>query len=57
MSIIGWSVTIVGAIIGIALFEIISNWLFGVKRTKIHPSQDPGYQSRIRWWEYIERWF
>lgn len=57
MSIIGWIATIGGALVGTTLFEIICNWLFGVKRTTIHPSQDPGYQSRIRWWEYVKRWF
>lgn len=57
MSIVGWIATIGGALVGTTLFEVISNWLFGVKKTKIHPSLDPGYQSRIRFWEYVQRWF
>lgn len=57
MSIIGWIATIGSALVGTTLFEVICNWLFGVKKTKIHPSQDPAYQSRIRWWEYVQRWF
>lgn len=57
MSIVGWIITVVGGVIGTTLFEVGCHRLFGVKRTKIHPSQDPGYQSRIRWWEYVIRWF
>lgn len=57
MSIVGWIATIGGALVGTTLFEVICNWLFGVKKTKIHPSQDPAYQTRIRWWEYVQGWF
>ena len=56
MSATGWIVTIIGAVVGTTLFEIVFHWLFGVKKTKIHPSQDPAYQTRIRWWEILKRW-
>lgn len=56
MSATGWIVTIIGAVVGTTLFEIVFHWLFGVKKTKIHPSQDPAYQTRIRWWKKLKRW-
>ena len=56
MSIIGWIMTVSGAAVGTALFEIVFNWLFGVKRTKLKKSQDPGYQSRIRLSEKLRYW-
>lgn len=57
MSIGGYILTGIGAAVGTTLFEVGCHRLFGVKRTKIHPSQDPGYQSRIRWCEYVQKWF
>ena len=40
MSIIGWIMTVSGAAVGTALFEIVFNWLFGIKRTKLKKSQE-----------------
>lgn len=53
MSIVGWIATIGGAPVDITLFEVICNWLFRAKKTKMHPSQDLAYQTRIRWWERV----
>lgn len=50
MSLFGWLLTIGGAV---TLFEIVCHWLLGVKNSKIHPSQNLAYQSRIRWWERV----
>lgn len=51
MSITGWIIVIVGAVVGTTLFEIVFHWLFDSKR-QMPKHLDFAYQSRIRWWEY-----
>lgn len=77
MSIIGWVMTVGGAVIGTAFFEIVFHLIVdelpyqiyyiyhrlvvhggrkGIK-PRVHPKVDFGYQSRIRWWEYVKKCF
>lgn len=56
MSIAEWVITIVGAAVGTTLFEIVFYWLFDSKR-QMPKHLDFAYQSRIRWWEYVQRWY
>lgn len=56
MSVIGWAASIIGAIAGTTVFELVFYWLFAGKR--IMPKHlDFAYQTWIRWWERVIFWY
>lgn len=43
--------TLLGAMVFDKIWQLVF-WLFDYKSRR----RDPAYQTRIRWWEYVQRW-